>query len=137
MRLHLTFVFAALCAAAPSAYSQQRVVADIPFDFIVGKHECPAGVWSIERHHSNPAILTLESRDGKHRFMVTAGLATGTEHLGKAQLVFNQYGGERFLSQVWRHGAVGSRLQPGAAERRMIAAHGRAERVEVPFAGSR
>lgn len=137
MKLHLTFVFAALCAAAPAAYSQTKVIAEIPFDFTVGKYECPAGVWTIARSHENPGILTLESRDGKHRFMVAAGTATRTEPLGKAQIVFNQYGGERFLSQVWRTDAVGSELRPGAAERKLIAQHGRAEKVALTFAGSK
>lgn len=137
MRLHLTFVFVALCAAAPAAHAQSRLTANIPFAFAVGNQECPAGVWNIQQSASNPAILTIESRDGKHRFVVTATSVTRNDAYAPAQLVFNQYGAERFLSQVWRSQGPGSQLHPGGAERILIARQTTVSRVALVFAGSR
>ncbi len=130
-------VFAALCAAVPAVHAQSRVTADIPFAFRVGGEECPAGIWTIRQSGSNSTILMLESRDGKHRFLAATGPARKHDLFGPAQLVFHQYGAERFLSQVLWSGGAGSQFQTGAAERRLIAEHGPAVRVALTFAGSK
>ncbi|MCS7042364.1 MAG: hypothetical protein NZR01_06190 [Bryobacteraceae bacterium] len=135
--MHLTFAFVALCAAAPAVSAQYRLAADIPFAFTVGDQPCPAGKWVIQQSASNPALLTLKSGDGKHSFMVLTGSVIRPDATGPGQLMFNQYGGERFLHQVWPFGRTGSELRPGVPEQKLLAMHGAPEKTALVIAGSR
>jgi hypothetical protein len=139
MKMHLVGVFAAFCLAAPVASAQSATVtADIPFAFTVGNTQCSPGTWVIERSRDNPLLQTLYSQDRRHRFIVLAvARMDGSNAPGLARLKFNKYGGEYFLSEIWRNFGDGTQLRAGRAERELIAAGSRAQSVPVVLAGTK
>ena len=92
---------------AHHAVAQSRsMVATIPFAFHDGSHTFPAGEYQI-RCESN--ILSVQSTDrenvGVH--MTIAELRTRTTGMGR--LIFNKYGDQYFLSDVWLAGSDSGR----------------------------
>ena len=97
------------------ATAQSRsMTAIIPFAFQEGSHTFPAGEYQI-RFDSN--ILSVQSTNGEDVgiHMTMAELRTRTTESGK--LIFNKYGDQYFLSDVWLAGShsghklVASRLE--------------------------
>lgn len=85
------------------AQSANEMKADIPFSFIIGNQTLPAGGYTVSyvNQNSGKSALLFRSMDGKTSRIVnmTTAQASGTEM--KASLVFNQYGDQYFLSEVW------------------------------------
>jgi hypothetical protein len=111
----------ALVTGAVSANGQSRtIVAQVPFDFIVGGQTLPAGRYTV-----NPAkddrteLLIQNSEAGKSLFQLT----NSTGPIGKdmhARLVFHRYGGTYFLAEVWESAShTGRRVLPSKQERSM------------------
>jgi hypothetical protein len=102
--------------AAPIVQAQSdMLVANIPFEFNVGKAILPSGEYGIKL--VNPTTLMIESKKGHQAaFATTIGVSSPKgEHTGK--LVFNRYGTQYFLSKVWRGGeTVGRELSKSRAE---------------------
>jgi len=83
-------------------------------------------------------VLTIRSVDGKTTTLINAPLAIGSRDSKPGErLVFNQYGDQYFLSQVWLSVDSGRQLFTSAAESRVAReyklAHNNAEpkRVEI------
>ena len=92
--IFLGFAVASVHAQAPS-----KVEVNIPFQFSAGKTTLQPGVYSIKRLSGN--YLTLRSADGKSTVILNAPLnLTSLDDKGE-RLVFNKYGDEYFLSQIW------------------------------------
>lgn len=85
---------------APHAVAQSRsMMVTIPFAFRDGSRTFPAGKYQI-RCGSN--ILSVQSTDGENvsvHMMTIAEIRTRTTEVGK--LIFNKYGDQYFLSDVW------------------------------------
>lgn len=136
--MHLAGLFAAVCLAAPAASAQSAIaVAQIPFAFTVGGTQYPAGAWLIQDTQSNPLLQKLRSADGKHQLMVMTVRIDGGNAAGPAKLTFRRYGGEHFLSEIWRQGGDGAGIGPGRAERELIAAGSRPQTVVLVLAGAK
>src|SRR5690348_12216549 len=79
--------------------AQSRVVATVPFDFVVRNHLLPAGVYSISVDSDRNTVL-IRGEEANAMFALTHAAQSGT--IGKeARLVFKRYGDRYFLSQVW------------------------------------
>jgi len=102
--------------AAPIVQAQSDpLVANIPFEFNVGKAVLPSGEYGIKL--VNPTTLMIESKKGHQAaFTTTIGVSSPKrEDIGK--LVFNRYGTQYFLSKVWRWGeTVGRELSKSRTE---------------------
>lgn len=132
MKRHLLFVFSAVLLAAPIITAQSQVMIEIPFPFIVGKAEQPAGKWVVTQSGTDPRLQTFNRLGGTEKFMAVTGPLYGSPHgSGAARAVFNRYGGQYFLSEVWRSRESGVRFTPGKAERELIAARLQAEKATV------
>jgi hypothetical protein len=80
----------------------------IPFDFIVGDKELPAGDYSIARVRPSfdNRVLVIESVDNH---LTVVRLTSPVESLApkvEGSLVFRRYGDQYFLSQIWTAGAT-------------------------------
>jgi hypothetical protein len=110
----------AVTAAAQSA----TLVANIPFDFIIGTATLPAGEYTIDRALRNdPSILAFRS------YRASAVTLTQAEEpktgKGAYKLVFHRCGDKYFLSQVWgSDGNVARTLPKSKLEREMTASVG-------------
>ena len=92
-------IFLGLAVAGVRAQAPSKVEVNIPFEFSAGTKTLQAGVYSIKRMSGN--YLTLRSVDGKSAVILNAPLnLTSLDDKGE-RLVFNKYGDEYFLSQIW------------------------------------
>ncbi len=106
-----------LMAAMASAQTVQRVTVTVPFSFVAGSHNLPAGDYTIElNHEKGTMILRSEDRSGNSVLM----LANNSEraNLGQSYAIFQRYGSHYFLAEVWRQGA-GQTLTPGKLEQEL------------------
>ena len=123
-----------LMAAMASAQTVQRVTVTVPFSFVAGSHNLPAGDYTIElNREKDTMILRSEDRSGNNVVM----LASNSERAanpGQSYAIFQRYGSQYFLAEVWRQGA-GQTLIPGKLERELASKHSNVEvaRVEARF----
>src|SRR5882672_11341621 len=108
-------LFFMLAIASVNAQTPSRVEVKIPFDFSAGKATLKAGTYSIKRTSAN--TLAIRSDDGKTTALVNAPLTIGSRDFKAGErLVFNQYGDQYFLSQVWLGVDTGRQLFTSNAE---------------------
>lgn len=90
------------------AYAQSHVVqAKIPFAFHYGSQRMAAGIYQLEIQSSGHVIL-LRGRSASG--FVLANPETATRATGTGKLVFNRYGDQYFLHEIWPNGsAIGER----------------------------
>jgi hypothetical protein len=100
-----------LLLVAGSAFAQTvHVRGNIPFNFAVGNKTLPAGTYDIRTISSGDSkTLRLQSRDGNTSMMVNSNAAESLAPANETKLVFNQYGNQYFLSQIWVNGETRGR----------------------------
>jgi len=97
--------------AVPVVQAQSgMLVANIPFDFHVGKTSLPSGEYNIKP--LNPETLLIQSKDGSSSAVSITFGATSSKIQDTGKLVFNRYGDQYFLSKVWRPGVSTGRELP-------------------------
>src|SRR6267378_3407868 len=107
-------LFFMLAIASVQAQTPSRVEVNIPFDFSAGKATLKAGAYSIKRMSGN--ALAIRSAAGKTT-LVDAPLTIGSRDFKAGErLVFNRYGDQYFLSQVWLSVDIGRQLFTSGAE---------------------
>jgi hypothetical protein len=105
--LSLLLVLAAVSVNA-QRLSDSSIAVNIPFDFAVGQTKLPAGKYTL-RPIALPSSydrIVIQSADGRGD---TRTVMTGPNRTSEVQkqsnLVFNRYGDQYFLSQVWLAGS--------------------------------
>lgn len=73
---------------------------DIPFAFIVGGTHLPAGHYHVY-HPGDPYLIVIEREDGQARAMAYVHPSATDPSQASVKLVFNKYGSQHFLNQVW------------------------------------
>ena len=126
-------LFFVLAIAGIQAQRPTSVEVNLPFDFTAGKANLKAGRYHIRKLSGD--VLSIRDEDGKQT-IVNAPLTVGSrDSKGGARLVFNRYGANYFLNQVWLTTEIGQQLFPTKSEtkaRHIQLAKGiKAERVEV------
>lgn len=109
-----------LCAAAATANAQLTypVRAKVPFDFSIGNKKLQAGQYTFSRLSTdNRIILVNNVDDNTSVFQSTLGAQVLTAQ-NESKLVFNRYGEQYFLEQIWTAGErVGMQLLESRGER--------------------
>ncbi len=114
----LTGLVLLLIAAMASAQTVQRVTVTVPFSFVAGSHNLPAGDYTIElNHEKDTMILRSEDRSGNNAVML-ANNSQRAANSNQSYAIFQRYGSRYFLAEVWRQGA-GQTLIPGKLEREL------------------
>src|SRR4051794_9378310 len=88
-----------LAAATVFAQGSQRLNVQIPFGFHVGNSNFAAGKYIVD--NAAPSVLRLRSVDSKSSIMILSNPVQKLNAPTEGQLIFNKYGDEYFLSQVW------------------------------------
>lgn len=102
----LAFVTAVVSANGQSA---NRIVSNIPFDFVVGDQTMAAGEYTVRGlAQSGPAILISERSARSSTIRLTSELAPRSENT-RARLVFHRYGQYYFLAEIWSGGGEAGR----------------------------
>jgi len=112
-------------AVVANGQGGSRLVAQVPFDFIVGDKTLASGQYQVQTVSSAGDALSIRSRDAKDQVLCLTDGANPTRK-GAARLVFHRYGNKYFLAQVWTAGSIAGRQirktrQEGAIEREMLA----------------
>ena len=126
-------LFFVLAIAGIQAQRPTGVEVNLPFDFTAGKATLKAGRYNIRKLSGE--VFSIRREDGK-QIIVNAPLTVGSrDSKGGARLVFNRYGNDYFLTQVWLTQEIGQQLFPTKSESRArdieLAKGIKAERVEV------
>lgn len=88
--------------------SDDSIAADIPFDFAVGQTKLPAGNYILRRIAlpSSHDRLVIQSADGRGDRHTSITMPNRTSEMqNQSKLIFNRYGDQYFLSQVWMAGS--------------------------------
>ena len=85
---------------AQLAIRQPLFRVDVPFAFIVGSTHLPAGYYYVY-HPGDPYLIVIERDDGRARAMAYIHPANTNSDDSATKLVFNKYGDQHFLLQVW------------------------------------
>jgi hypothetical protein len=101
MTKRLTYSFAVICLVAGSLHAGTAITAEIPFPFHVGNSILPAGSYTTDTRIASSAVLCLRSADGKTSVMVLSNGVLSASGSTQPRFIFNRYGSEYFLSQVW------------------------------------
>ena len=113
-------IFFGLAVANVEAQTASRVEVQIPFEFTVGKTTLKPGVYTIKRMSGN--LVQFKNVDGKSSAILNAPVnLSSTDSEATERLVFNKYGHEYFLTQIWLTADSGRELlkvkKPGKPER--------------------
>jgi len=99
----------------------RSVVANIPFDFTIGKKLLPAGKYSVSQvFQSSDRALSIRNENGKGNamFLVNSAYSVKAASADKSKLVFRRYGERYYLAQIWRAGdAIGHQVPISHSER--------------------
>jgi hypothetical protein len=127
----------ALTAISVSAQSVRSKI-NIPFNFIVDQKTLPAGEYTVEPNRKDFDRVWLIQRSDSHAsvyVMTTPGHASKTQE--QVKLVFNKYGAQYFLSQIWTPGgSTGHELTMPRQERELAKNAVKGQTVDL-IAGSK
>ena len=113
----LVSLFAASTAKAQS--NNRLLIANIPFDFEVGKVTLPAGQYTVTQVYpsSDQTVLRLRSKDGRAIAVVHMIPVIGKAQ-DRARLIFHCYGSQYFFAEAWTDGeSTGLQAPKSRAER--------------------
>lgn len=108
-----------LVVANAQAQARASYTAHIPFEFVVGNATLPAGDYAITQIKTGDGTVMLELRaKGQDvALRLTQAMQTRTPR-DRSVLVFNHYGEQYFLAEMWRAGeAQGRRVLKSRRER--------------------
>jgi hypothetical protein len=81
---------------------EQLVTAKVPFAFVAGETHLPAGDYIVKSISDDPAVLSIESKDGRLGVLTLTIPAWSDETTGKSELVFEKMDNQYFLSRIVR-----------------------------------
>src|SRR5260370_27036683 len=98
--------------------SAQTVHVTVPFSFVAGSRNLPAGDYTIElNREKDRMIIRSEDRSGNNAVMLASN-SERADDLDRSYAIFKRYGAHYFLAAVWRQGA-GQTLTPGKLEQEL------------------
>ena len=116
-------IFFGFAVASAEAQTASRVEVQIPFEFTAGKTTLQPGVYTIKRMSGN--LVTLRSVSDKSSVILSAPVnLSSTDSEATERLVFNKYGHEYVLAQIWLSADSGRELSK-------VKKSGKSERIEL------
>lgn len=139
LTLSVMLVAIVACAGTTSANAQSSSMkVNIPFDFSVEDKKFPAGKYTFRRIGSS--TIQIQSEDGKISMIAPIAFVTPRGSNNTLKAVFNRYGDNYFLSQVWTESEQGRQLWESKAERKakkeMEVAKGKTKKETVEIAAT-
>ena len=104
---------------AGSARAKEIMWVKVPFPFLVGHTEFPAGEYDVRSSDEAGAVLVIEGTSQGSTGVVFTIPADGADPAGdQAALVFNRSDNEYRLAQMWESGTTGRELERSIVPRR-------------------
>ena len=110
---------ATLAAASVRAQNSGDLAVTIPFEFAAAGKTLPAGDYYVRRSiDGSQAVIRIQSRTGSASVYLMTHTVQSSKIQNDSKLVFNKYGGQLFLSQLWVAGrSTGEELNKMGRER--------------------
>jgi hypothetical protein len=109
-----------LLMATMASAQTQRVAVTVPFSFVAGSQNLPAGDYTIELNQ-NTMVVRSGDRSGEVKSILTALRSDQASKPDESYAIFRHYGEYFFLAEVWREG-TGQVLFPGKLQRELVRA---------------
>jgi len=103
MMIALSVLVGSMAVAAKAQNGGRMLVANIPFQFMVGNETLPAGEYTVRS--VNSTTLQLQTRDGSASAVVQINYVPGKKR-EQAVLIFNRYGNKYFFAEAWTDGEI-------------------------------
>jgi hypothetical protein len=94
----LTVIIAGFCSAGALQAQTHEARATIPFNFVVGKAQLPAGHYTFLTNSENSIVI--RNRNRPLTVISLIELESRVPAVGDSHLVFHKYGDHYFLSEV-------------------------------------
>ena len=122
-----------LLATNVVAQTSQELVANIPFNFTVCREQLPAGKYKVRPVTSaNPRIVLVATADNRPIEMICTHDVQSKKPATTGKLIFNRYGNQYFLSELWLQGeTTGRQLGKTEAEDALFRASETKKREKV------
>jgi hypothetical protein len=120
--LAVTAAFLAFTTVAGQCQAQTPITlkGNIPFAFVVGNKTLPAGEYTIQRALQGTATVQwIRSADGSVSLMFGTMEADQNDKDSEPRLIFDHYGDQYFLSQIWFQAASGRELYKSRREKEL------------------
>jgi hypothetical protein len=98
--------------AAAQRIGSTKVVAQVPFEFMVANKIVPAGECVVQAANDDGRILVIRNTEAKVALMSTSSQAEGKQDASDYALVFQHYGDRYFLSGIKLQGSNITYLLP-------------------------
>jgi hypothetical protein len=111
-----------LTAAYVGAQTTHELVVNIPFDFTVCREQLPAGKYKVRPITSaSTNVLLVRSEDNRSAEIVCTHDIQSTRRAANGKLIFNRYGDQYFLSEMWFPGErIGNQLVKSESEEALL-----------------
>jgi hypothetical protein len=130
MTTRIRTLFGSILLLMATMASAQTVHFTVPFSFVAGSKNLPAGDYIIELNRENHSVIFRSEDPSGNNALMLATNSEGGANPDKTYAVFKRYGAHYFLASVWREG-VGQTLIPGKLERELASKRSRVEVARV------
>ena len=117
--LMMTLALAAASAVVASGQSTQRLISQVPFDFVVAEKTLRAGECHIGAVNQAGNAIAIKRVDGGEVLFLSSPTERSDRQMN-AKLVFHRYGNTYFLSQIWMASERIGRELPKTRQERAI-----------------
>jgi hypothetical protein len=118
-RYFLAALAMAVCLMSGISAAQMKLIADIPFDFTVGKNSLPAGQYTVTA--VGPQVVLLRSWGERSNAMAICSPTRSSQYPAASKLEFHHVGERYFLSKVLPAGTgAGYHVPTSKEEDRLI-----------------
>jgi hypothetical protein len=115
--LMVTLALAAASAVVANGQSKQKLIAQVPFDFVVAEKTLRSGEYHVRAINQAGDAISIKSVDGDQVLRLSSPRMRSGRQMS-AKLVFHRYGNTYFLSQIWMAGeSTGRELAKTRGER--------------------
>ena len=101
MLMLLVGIALATAVVSANAQSNQKVVADIPFEFVAGNQTMSAGKYAFARESAPENGLVVRKDEMKISALLMTSKIEPKSGETNARLIFHRYGERYFLVEVW------------------------------------
>ena len=102
--------------------SNEKLVAKVPFEFVLGSKVVPAGEWTVQPASMDSKVIAIRNRDAAVNMLSMPLSAESKQAADHCSLVFHKYGSNYFLSEIKIAGTTsGYRLPETKAEKEIRA----------------
>jgi len=112
-------------SASIARADDEKIVARVPFAFVVGTSTMPAGKYVVAEVSDNPSVMSIASADGRQFAYTMTIPSQASETPAQPELVFEKVENQYVLARVVPENGIG---------RAIVMAHTRTEREHAPTA---